>query len=184
MMKHYILASALALGATGIATAAPFSYDYIEGGYGEIDDADALFVNGSMSLDKNLYALGGVHAIDAPGDVNGMYLSGGIGYHVPLSPQADLFGNAQLLYANMNHVGPNDDDLGAIARAGIRFTPVDKVELEGSLAFSSNDWLIDDGIGLSVAGRYHFDPRLSASLGYSSDTELDGFNVGVRYQLK
>lgn len=183
MMKQCILATTLALGTTGLAHAAPFSYDYLEGGYGEIDNADALYLNGSMSLDKNLYALGGVHAIDAPGSVNGLYLSGGIGYHVPLSPQADLFGNAQLLYANMNHVPGDDDDLGAIARVGLRFTPVDKVELEGSLALSSND-LIDDGIGLSIAGRYHFDPRLSASLGYSSDTELDGFNVGVRYQLK
>lgn len=183
MFSRYVFAGALALGA-GIASADTFSYNYLEGGYGEVDRGDSLFVGGSKALDKNLYVLGNVYALDFPGDVNGAYLEGGLGYHVPLSAQADLFVNGQLLYANLNHVPGDDDDLGAIARAGVRFMPVNKVELEGSLALSTNDFLVDDGIGASVSARYHIDPRVSAAVGYSSHTELDGFFLNARYDFK
>ncbi len=183
LLRPYVLAGALALTA-GVANAAPFSYDYVEGGYGEVDRGDSLFVGASKALDKNLYVLGSVYALDFPSDANGAYLEGGLGYHVPLSARADLFVNGQLLYANLNHVGSDDDDLGAIARAGLRFMPVDKLELEGSLALSSNDFLVDDGIGLSASARYYIDPRFSAALGYSADTELDGFFLNARYDFK
>lgn len=183
LLRRYVLASVLALSA-GVASAASFSYDYVEGGYGEVDEGDSLFVGGSKALDKNLYVLGSVYALDFDGDVNGMYLEGGLGYHVPLSAQADFFVNGQLLYANFNHVGHDDDDLGGIARAGLRFMPVDKLELEGSVALSSNDFLVDDGIGVSASARYYIDPRFSAALGYSADTELDGFFLNARYDFK
>lgn len=183
MFHRYVLAGAIALVA-GVANAAPFSYDYVEGGFGEVDSGDSIFVGASKSLDKNLYVLGNVYAVDFDHGVNGVYLEGGLGYHVPLSAQADFFTNAQLLYSRFDVPNGNHDDLGAIARAGLRFTPVDKLELEGSLALSSNDFLVNDGLGLSASARYHFDPRLSAAIGYSSNTELDGAFINVRYALK
>ncbi len=183
VLRPYVLASALALTA-GVANAAPFSYDYVEGGYGEVDRGDSLFIGGSSSLDKHLYVLGSAYALDFPGDVNGMYVEGGLGYHVPLAPKADLFATGQLLYANLNHVGNDDDDLGAIARVGVRVMPVDKLELEGSLALSSNDFLVDDGIGISASARYYFQPQLSGAIGVSSDTELDGVFLSARYNFK
>lgn len=182
LVRRYVLAGVLALSA-GVAAAAPFSYDYVEGGFGEVDEGDAFFVGGSNALDKNLYVLGNVYALDFNGDVNGMYVEGGLGYHVPLSAQADFFVNGQVLYANFNHVGHDDDDLGAIARAGVRFLPVPRLELEGSLALSSNDFLVNDGIGISASARYYFQPQLSAALGVSSDTELDGVYANVRYNF-
>lgn len=183
MISRYVLAGALALSA-GIASAETFSYDYLEGGYGEVDEGDSLFIGGSKSLDKNLYVLGSAYALDFDGDVNGMYVEGGLGYHVPMTPQADFFVTGQLLYANLNHVRGDDDDLGGIARAGLRFMPVDKLELEGSLALSSNDFLVDDGFGVSASARYYIDPRFSAAIGYSADTELDGFFLNARYSFK
>lgn len=183
MLRKYVLAGVMALGATA-AHAVPFSYDYVEGGYGEVDRGDSLFLGGSKSLDKNLYVLGSAYALDFPGDVNGAYVEGGLGYHVPLSPQVDAFATGQLIYANLNHVRGDDDDLGAIARAGVRFIPVDKLELEGSVALSDNKFLVDDGFGISASARYYIDPRFSAAIGYSSDTELDGAFLNVRYSLK
>lgn len=183
LIRRFVLAGVLALSA-GVAAAAPFSYNYVEGGFGEVDHGDALFVGGSAALDKNLYVLGSLYALDFNNDVSGAYLEGGIGYHVPLSAEADFFVNGQLLYANFNHVGNDDDDLGAIARAGVRFMVVPKLELEGSLALSSNDFLQDDGVGLSASARYYFQPALSGALGFSSDTELDGFFVSARYNFK
>lgn len=185
-MRISYLAGLLALCA-GAANASSFSYDHVEGGYGEIDDADSLFVRGSTSLDKNLYFLGGAFILDEK-NIDGFYLQGGLGYHLPLSKQADLYFNGQLLYADVEVDTPfgnaDDDELGFILRAGLRFMPVDKVELEGVLAASSNDLLIDDGLGIEVYGRYHFNPQLSAALGLHSDTELDGISLGLRYNFK
>lgn len=80
-MRKTLLAAALALTASA-AHAAPFSYDYVEGGFGEIDEADALFLKGSKALDKNLYMLGGAYVIDE-NEADGFYLEGGVGYHMP-----------------------------------------------------------------------------------------------------
>lgn len=183
MFRRYVLAGAIALTA-GAAQAAPFSYDYVEGGFGEVDSGESIFLGASKSLDQNLFVLGNIYAVDFDRGVDGVYVEGGLGYHVPLSPQADFFTTAQLLYANFDVPRGNDDDLGGIARAGLRFAPVEKVELEGSVALSSNDFLIDDGLGFSASARYHFDPRLSAALGFSSETELDGAFVNVRYAFR
>lgn len=186
MLRHYLLAAALGLGAS--AAHAAFSYNYVEGGFGEEDEGNGFFVGASKNLDRNLFVLGSVYYVDPdiniPGyDATGYYLEGGLGYAMPLTPQADFFVNAQLLYANADIPG-DDDDIGGIARAGLRYMPVDKVELEGSVAMSSNDLLIDDGFGASASARYYFDPRLSAALGYSTDTELDGVFLNVRYNFR
>jgi len=183
MFHRYVLAGAIALVA-GAASAAPFSYDYVEGGFGEVDSGDSIFVGASKSLDKNLYVLGNVYAVDFDHGVNGAYLEGGLGYHVPLSAQADFFANAQLLYSRFDMPHGKDDDFGGIARAGVRLAPVAKLELEGSVALSSNKFLVNDGLGFSASARYHIDPRLSAAIGYSSNTELDGAFINVRYALK
>lgn len=183
-MRHpTLLAAAFALLA-GSAHAQSFSYNHIEGGYGEVDDGDALFVGASAALDKNLYVLGSLYGVDMPHDVDGVYLEGGLGYHLPMTAQADFFVNGQLLYATLDQHHGDDDDLGAIVRAGLRYMPVQKLELEGALALSSNDLLVDDGIGLNLSARYYIQPRLSAALGVNMDTELDGLSLSLRYALK
>ena len=178
-MRKTLLVAALALMASA-AHAAPISYDYVEGGFGEIDEADALFLGGSKSLDKNLFMLGSAYVIDE-NNSDAFILEGGLGYHLPLNSQTDLFFNGQLLYVDVDSVG---DDLGAILRAGVRYMPAEKIELEGSLAASSNDLLLDDGLGVSVSGRYHFTPQFSGAVGLHSDTELDGVSFSVRYAFR
>lgn len=184
-MRISHLAGLLALCA-GAANASSFSYDHVEGGFGELDEFDGLFVRGSVGLDNNLYVLGGVYLADEK-NVDALMLQGGLGYHMPLSKQADLYFNGQLLYVEADAPGGDEDDLGVILRSGLRFMPVEKVELEGVLAFSSNDVLElanDDGLGLEVYGRYHFNPQLSTALGLHSDTELDGISLSLRYNFK
>jgi hypothetical protein len=174
---------AVALTVCGSAQARSYSYDYLEGGVADEDHGSAIFAGGSTALDPHFYALGSLYALDFDHDVNGYYLEGGLGYHVPLTAQADFFVNGQLLYANIDHPGDNSD-LGAIARAGVRFVPAEKFELEGALAVSSNDRMPNDGVGINVSGRYYFDPKLSVALGLSSDTETDGASLSVRYRFR
>lgn len=183
MFRPCVLAAMLGI-AAGSAHAA-FSYDYVEGGIGEVDEGDAVFVNASKSLEHNLFVLGSVYWVDtqlnAPGfDGKGFYLEGGLGYSMPLAPNADLFVTGQVLYADFDLPG-QDDDIGGIARAGLRYVPMDKVELQGAVAMSSNDLLVDDGFGFDASARYYFDPRFSVAVGYSRDTELDGAFLNVRY---
>lgn len=184
-MRRIMAAAGVAgmLALSGAAQAGSFSYDYLEGGVADEDHGSAVFAGGSVSLDPHVYALGSVYALDFDHDVSGYYLEGGLGYHVPLTPQADFFVNGQLLYANIDVPGDNSD-LGAIARAGVRFIPVEKLELEGSVAVSSNDHMPNDGVGVTVSGRYYIDPRLSVALGLSSDTEIDGAFLNVRYNFR
>jgi hypothetical protein len=182
MLRLTIFLALIGLG-SGIAHA-EFTYSHLQAGFGEVDDdAEALFVGGSHSISRNLFVLGNIYGVDSDIGIEGMYLEGGLGYAVPITPEADFFVNGQVLYANFDVPG-DDDDIGAIARAGARFTPMTNVELEGAAAMSSNDLLIDDGVGLEASARYYFDPRFSAALGFSKDTELDGMFVNVRYHLQ
>lgn len=181
MLRQSILGGVLVLSA-GLALADPFSYDYVEAGVGEVDEGEAVFAGFSRSLGSGVYGLGSIYNVDF-GPVDGMYLEGGLGYHAPVSGNVNAFVNGQLLYANVDTRRGDDDDLGAIARAGLKFKPSDKVELEGALAMSSNDFLIDDGLGLEIAGHYYFDPRFSLGLGVASDTELDGVFLKARYHF-
>lgn len=183
MLRPFLLATVLGV-AAGSAQAA-FSYNYVEGGFGEVDEGDAVFLNASKNVAENLFVLGGAYMVDSgidiPGyDGEGFYLEGGLGYAMPLAPQADVFVNAQVLYANFDFPG-DDDDIGGIARAGLRYVPIDKVELQTAVAMSSNDLLIDDGVGFEGSARYYIDPRFSVGVGYSKDTELDGAFLNVRY---
>lgn len=187
MMHRYLLAGFLGLCAAS-ASAAPFSYNFVEGGMGEVNDGDSLFLGASKSVNPNLYILGKAYAVDSgfdiPGyDGKGFYLEGGLGYVMPFSPRVDGFADAQVLYANLDVPG-DDDDLGYIARVGARYLPMDQIELEGSLALSNNDLLVDDGVGFSASARYRFSPMLSAGVGYSKDTELDGAFLNVRYHFQ
>lgn len=181
-MLRRAICGGLLLMAASIVAADPFSYDYVEAGVGEVDEGESVFAGFSRSLGSGVYGLGSIYSVDF-GPVDGMYVEGGLGYKAPVNGNVSAFVNGQLLYANVDTRRGDDDDLGAIARAGLKFKPSDKVELEGALALSSNDFLIDDGLGLEVAGHYYFDPRFSLGLGVASDTELDGVFLKARYHF-
>lgn len=182
-MRRYLAVGLLAMSA-GLVQAEGLSYDYIEGGWGEVDSADGFFIGGSKLLNQNVYILGNAQYIDGNRGVDGYYVSAGAGYKHPVNAKTDVFVDAQLLYADLDWDGGSDDDIGGIGRVGVRHMLNPKVELEGSVAVSSNDLLVDDGVGFNVSARYHIDPKLSVAVGYSDETHLDGASVGLRYNFK
>lgn len=180
-------ALALALGASGAAAAADYSYNYVEGGFGEIDDGDGFFVNGSHDIAPNVALAGGVFlgSFDVPfnNDADVTALEFGALYHQPLKSNLGFNAGLKLLHINVDAGRWGDaDDTGLVASAGLRFRVQPKIELEGNLKYLSND-LIDDGLGADVAGRFYIDPRLSVAVGLAMDTELDGLFLGLRYNL-
>lgn len=178
-----LLTAALLVGCSSAALAETFSYDYVQGGFGDTDSNNTVFAGVSKTLDPNIYVLGNLYSVNRDyGHLT--YLEGGLGFRKPIDNRTSFFVDGQLLYATASHRFHDDDnDLGGIAHVGVRLVPAPRVELEGALALSSNNLLVNDGLGVNVSGRYFFTPQLSGAVGYSSDTELDGFFASVRYDL-
>ncbi|MFZ5602073.1 MAG: hypothetical protein ACOY7J_06445, partial [Pseudomonadota bacterium] len=88
-MKKTLLASALLLAAAP-AFAGNFNYTYIEGGYGEVDtgdddDGDALFLGGSVDLQKGFGIIGSFYTLDLGDDFDGTIFTVGGQFHTPIS---------------------------------------------------------------------------------------------------
>ncbi|MFP5384389.1 MAG: hypothetical protein ACLGHG_10000 [Gammaproteobacteria bacterium] len=185
-----ILPVAALLAASASVQAGNFSYDYLEGSFGELDrDADAIYLGGAMSLDTQFGLLGSLGIIDYPGG-DGMVLRGGGLFHKSVQQNLDLFGTLELVYSDFEYgpVGPfgqkvSDDDLGLAAAVGLRFELQDNFHLEGKLTLTEVD-PFDDGLGLSANARYYMDKQWSAALGVASDAEFDGLFLNLRYNLK
>lgn len=180
---------ALALAASGSAAAAGINYNYIEGGFGELEgDGDALFFNGAFDISKNVGLVGGLYFGDYDPNVDITGIEFGAQYHQPLKSNLSFHAGIKVLHieAEWNHPvfgGYEEDDTGLIANAGLRFQVQPKIQLEGDLKFTSNDMLVDDGIGAQVAARFYLDQNFSIAPGLAVDTELDGIFVGLRYDL-
>lgn len=192
MKTTFVKASllALALGTSAEASAATFNYNYVEGGFGELDsDGDALFLRGAHDIAKNWGLVGGLYFgdVDPGADVNAFEF--GVQYHQPLKSNLGFHAGVQLLHVEVdfdNHpvfgFARSEDDTGLIANAGLRFQVQPQFQLEGDVTLSSND-MLDDGLGLRGAARYYFTNELSAAGGLAVDTELDGLFVSLRYDM-
>lgn len=194
MKKRVIKAGLLAVAmlASTATMAAPFNYNYIEGGVGELDEGDALFVNGAMDINKNWGIVGGLELGSFDPDYDITLLEAGAQYHQQVNSRLAWHAGLKLLYVNIDGPnynqglgnGSNDaDDIGLVANGGVRFLVTPKFQLEADVKHFKNDALLDDGLGLQGAARYYFDPRLSVAGGLAIDTELDGLFASLRYDL-
>lgn len=175
------------LAASASVQAGNFSYDYLEGSFGELDSADAVYLGGAMSMNEQFGLLGSLGVIDFKGG-DGTVLRGGGLFHKALQQNLDLFGTLELVYSDFEYGGPfgtkiSDDDLGFAAAAGLRFELQDNFHIEGKLTVTEVD-PFEDGLGVSVDARYYMNKQLSAAIGVASDTEFDGLFLNLRYNLK
>lgn len=183
MKSLKILSAAALLAASVGAQAAAFSYDYVEGSFGELDHGDAIYIGASKGLDKQFGILGSLGILDFDGGGDGTVLRGGGFFHTPIQQDLDFFATLELVFSDYD-VGPFDDtDLGFAAGAGVRFAVQDNFQLEGKLVVVEVD-PFDDGLGFSANARYFLNRDLSAAVGVASDAEFDGLFVNLRYNLK
>lgn len=188
MNSFRILSIAALLAVSAGASAANFSYDYLEGSFGELDsDADAIYLGGAMGMNSQFGLLGSVGLIDFNGG-DGTVLRGGGLFHTSLNKDLDFFGTLELVYTDfeVNIPGPgtwNDNDTGFAAAAGLRYAVQDNFQVEGKLTVVEVD-PFDDGLGLSAGARYYMNKQLSAAAGIASDAEFDGIWINLRYDLK
>ena len=185
-MKTIRILSAVALlAASAAASAANFSYDYLEGGFGELDnDGDVIQFGGSKGMDKAWGVLGSIGFADFGGNADGTVLQGGGFMHSAINTDADFYANIRLVYAEWDApAGFDDNDIGFAAAGGIRYQIQDNFHVEGELSTYQLD-PFDDGLGLKIAARYFFDKQISVAGGVASKGDYDGIFVGVRYDLK
>lgn len=193
---------ALAMGVSAGASAQSFNYNYVEGGFGQLDDGDAVFVNGAMDINKNWGIVGGleVGSLDIPyGDADVTLLEIGAQYHDQVKSNFSVQAGLKLLYADVEFeadicagsgfpgytckASGSDDEIGLVGNVGGRLQVQPQLQLEGDIKLIANDALEDDGLGLQGAVRYYFDPKLSVAGGLAIDTELDGLYINLRYDL-
>lgn len=120
-MNRHLLALCLLSILPISAQASDVSYSYIDGGYASADwlgeRGDGFFLDGSVAFNPNIYGFASYR--DVSNDDFGLTLDEtviGLGYHIPVSDQADLFG--EIGYVN---VGGELDDVGSTSSDGYRF---------------------------------------------------------------
>lgn len=191
MKRFRILPFAALMVASVGAQAAGFSYDYVEGSLGEYDDLDGFYVGGAMGLNQQFGLLGSVGMLD-DGPVDVTVIRGGGLFHTGIQKDLDVFATLEIVYADFEAqvcmpfvgcVGGSDDDMGFAAAGGLRYAVQDNFQLEGKLTLTEVD-PFDDGLGISLDGRYYFNKQFSGAIGVASDAEFDGLFLNVRYDLK
>lgn len=191
-MKKALLASALLL-ASSTAGAAGFGYSYLELGYGEVDDGDALFFGGAAQLQRGLSVIGSYYTIDFDEDADGEIFTGGLQFNTPLGAKTDFVGSVQLINAEIEYkiyrgrflgtYTESEDDTGLLLRGGIRHALQQNLQLEGDISYNTNDFWEDDELGIKAGVRFYADRQLSFGVGIASDQELDGLYISGRYDL-
>lgn len=191
MKRFRILPLAALMVASVGAQAAGFSYDYVEASLGEYDSLDGFYVGGAMGLNQQFGLLGSVGMLD-DGPVDVTVIRGGGLFHTNLQKDLDLFATLEIVYADyeaqvcmpiIGCVGGSDDDMGFAAAGGVRYAVQDNFQLEGKLTLTEVD-PFDDGLGISLNGRYYFNQQFSGAIGLASDAEFDGIYLNARYDLK
>lgn len=191
MKRFRILPLAALMMASVGAQAAGFSYDYVEASLGEYDSLDGFYVGGAMGLNPQFGLLGSFGMLD-DGPVDVTVIRGGGLFHTELQKDLDLFATLEIVYADYEArvcmpffgcVTGGDDDMGFAAAGGVRYAVQDNFQLEGKLTLTEVD-PFDDGLGISLNGRYYFNQQFSGALGVASDAEFDGIYLNARYDLK
>lgn len=177
-------------------TGSPFKYTWIDGGLGDVDDGSAIFVEGSLAIDRNLALVGGLYSYDFDG-ADGYLIEVGGQMRFPIDRKTDAYGSVRLYHSkiDVDNVtvcagslcvtarGGEADDTSVILRGGVRHAIDSRVHLEGELSYIAGD-LFDGDLGLRAGGRFYFDKQLSVAVGLTVDTEIDGLYVSLRYDLK
>ncbi|MBV6417338.1 MAG: hypothetical protein CMLOHMNK_01999 [Steroidobacteraceae bacterium] len=163
----------LALGVTTSATAADFSYSWVDAGWARADvdgvdeNGDGFFLRGSVGFGTSWFAAAGYRQVsfDAGGfDVDVDLVDVGLGGHMPLSDRID--GVARISYLDVSADGPfgsSADDNGYGLSVGIRALAAPQLELEASLEYTDFDEA-GDSTGAKLGARYHFNPAWAAGI--------------------
>ncbi len=186
IMKKFLLSTAISIASISLmAEDLPYntlSLDYLSpengngfGLRGNVEISDSFFLAGSYSRVEN-----DIPSFTNSIDITSSSFTAGLGYHVPVSKQADFVGTVSYVNLRLEVDDTSDSEGGFGLGAGIRYKPIDSIELIPSISYVSVSDINDFSLGAEA--RYFFVEKVSIGAGYTYgfDSEAGVFNVGFR----
>lgn len=172
--------------------AADFSYDYFDGGYQILDlegvDGDGLRFEYGKSVMDNYFIKASykMQSFDEGGfELDWNVLDVGFGGYWTMAPNLDLTAAAGFAMIDMEVTtgfgSGSDDDTGFFLEPGMRFMATDQLELHASAYYI--DAFDDSETQLNIGARYMVMPNMSVNFAYLDEGDMDGFQLGARWNF-
>lgn len=174
---------------------ADFNYNYVEGGLlnvgsgsgsqpGGVGNLSGPGVDGSYEVAPHWRVVAGVNTTSCC-NYTFTNFNLGVGYHQMLLERLGLFVNAQFVSSHGKYspagFSASNSDTGFGLVGGVRFTPVEKVEVDGFVSITGGNDFVDSSPSPGVMGLYNFAPQWSVFASYTANNDL--FYTGVRYEF-
>ncbi len=193
-MKTKLLAVAVFSTLASVAAMADGpSFNMIEGGYTDIEDADGFMVRGSVELTDQVYFTGSYanYSDEETDDLLGVDLNLGIttigvGLQQAISDTTSLYGQIEYLdYSLELDYGTGsaeDSEDGYQLSAGVRSMVSEKTEFYGELAHRD---ILEESVSMAKVGvRQYFTDNLGVFAEVNADdNDSNGYAVGVTYKF-
>ncbi|MDY6942264.1 MAG: outer membrane beta-barrel protein [Pseudomonadota bacterium] len=165
MQKRWLAIAALGGLVSMPASAAELGYDYVDVDYrflnADDDDLEGFGLNISLGLTDNI--IGRIRNAYTEGDevdIEILDLSVGAGYRYGASEQLDVFGLVNWVRREFDlFVGDDAEDNGYSVMAGVRFGPVERLELNADVEYidvlDDSETVLGLGAVLGVWSRFH-----------------------------
>ncbi len=188
-MKKSLVASMLVLSPFTVMADEP-SYNYVEGGYYQLDLDDAEFkgyqLRGSLAFSENLYGRLGYWAADDTFtvfntniDVDLSELSAGLGFKTPVGANTTVHTYADLVQSRIDVEGNDDSETDYRLGFGLRSNVAESVELFSDITWTDYD--VDNETALQVGGVFHINNAFGITVSAGLNDENDkNYTVGAR----
>ena len=200
-MKKLVLAVALSVACTSVMANTKNTYDYVDLAYTSVDmkEVDLTFtgvgIDASKLVTDNVYVSGSWFSVENsdtfPGavyDLNLSYLAVAVGYRQEIAASTDFYAQAgyarqktdEKIAFNNQLVSESDSTSGYQLKAGLKHS---FGNFEGGVFVERMDGSddVESTTYLGVDGRYAFTDDFHGVVGYSKDSDVGIFKLGVSY---
>ncbi|MCC5885435.1 MAG: outer membrane beta-barrel protein [Gammaproteobacteria bacterium] len=184
MRKLALVTAIVAAAAVPAAALADVSYTYVGAGYGAlkpdgISRLDGFTLDGSVAVNENVHLIANyLRAKDSPFTANRTRV--GAGYNVPLNSQFDVVGRLGWSFTKVSVSGAGSaKDDGVFGQVGVRGMATETLEVNGFLTYDDTE----DKVSADLGAVLHFTPQFGATAGYTYSSNLQTWNVGLRYNF-
>ena len=168
----------------GAQAASGLSYDYVGAGYASLDPSgvsrlDGFGVDGSVAINQNFHLKADfIRGKDSP--VTLRRTRAAAGFHMPLDSNVDLVARLGWSFAKgkVSGVGSASDD-GVLGQVGVRGMINAALELNTFVTYDD----IDSKASFDLGAVYNFTPEFGATAGYSYSSDVEIWNIGLRYNF-
>ena len=165
------------------------SYNFIQGGYQEIEldigggpdgDGDGFGVGGSVEFADNWFGFVSYSDIGFDFSIDLTQIQVGVGWNTPISDNTSFFATAGYAQVEVDIPGfGSEDESGFALSVGLRSNVSDLIELFGSISYVD----LGDGDSTGIGGGIYFNitEAFALGLGIETDDDVTGYGANVRW---